>query len=105
MPGTYELRLFAANGFTRLATSGTFTVTASSSVTLSATPTSVPAGGSVTATWSGIAAPTPTDSIGLYAVGAAAGAYLAWMYGSCSHTPAVGHASCSCHSPVTANAA
>ena len=99
-PGTYELRLFAANGFTRLA-SGTFTVTASSSaVTLSATPTSVRAGGSVTAAWSGIAAPTTTDWIGLYSAGTSDGAYLDWMYVSCSQGPAAARASGSCAFPI-----
>src|SRR5207249_4121518 len=61
--GSYELRLFAANGFTRLATSPTFTVTTGSGdtsggVTLSASPSSVAAGASVTATWRGIASPS-----------------------------------------------
>jgi len=100
-PGTYELRMFAANGrTTRLAISGTFTVTASSAVTLSATPTSVPAGGSVTAAWSGIAAPTPTDWIGLYSVGTADGDWLVWIYVSCSQTPAAAQASGSCAFPI-----
>src|SRR2546425_7067188 len=61
--------------------------------TLFRSPTSVAAGDTVTATWSGIAAPTPTDWIGLYAVGTADGAYLAWVYVSCSHTPAEEHTS------------
>src|SRR2546425_11126871 len=68
--------------------------------TLFRSPTSVAAGDTVTATWSGIAAPTPTDWIGLYAVGTADGAYLAWVYVSCSHTPAVAQASGSCALPI-----
>ena len=67
---------------------------------LTVSPTSVAAGDTVTATWSGIAAPTPTDWIGLYAVGTADGAYLAWVYVSCSHTPAVAQASGSCALPI-----
>jgi hypothetical protein len=67
-----------------------------SGVTLSATPTSVRAGGSVTAAWSGIAAPTTTDWIGLYSAGAGDGAYLAWLYVSCSQTPGASRASGSC---------
>src|SRR5262249_33731549 len=54
------------------------------------------AGGSVSATWSGIAAPTPTDWIGLYASGAGDGAFLAWLYVSCSQTPGAARASGSC---------
>jgi hypothetical protein len=47
--GAYELRLFANDGYTLLATSGTFTVTAAAPATLSVSPTSVTAGGTVTA--------------------------------------------------------
>ena len=49
-------------------------------VTLSVSPTSVPAGGTVTATWAGIPSPTPTDWLGLYMPGANDTAYLAWRY-------------------------
>jgi hypothetical protein len=56
----------------------------------------VRAGGSVTAAWSGIAAPTTTDWIGLYSAGAGDGAYLAWLYVSCSQTPGASRASGSC---------
>src|SRR5207245_2392218 len=65
-PGSYELRLYPNDTFTRLATSGTFTVTGSGGATLSVSPTSLAAGGTVTATWSGIPAPTPGYWIGLY---------------------------------------
>jgi hypothetical protein len=101
-PGTYELRLFTANGYTRLASSGTLTVTAtgSSAVTLSATPTSVQTGTSVTAAWSGIAAPTTTDWIGLYSAGAGDGSFLGWIYVSCSQAPAAARASGSCAFPI-----
>src|SRR5438445_1878738 len=63
---------------------------------LNVPPASVPAPGSATATWEGIAAPTPTDWIGLYAEGTAGGAYLAWIYVSCSQTPGPAKASGSC---------
>jgi hypothetical protein len=50
----------------------------------------------VTATWNGIAVPTSTDWIGLYAAGAGDGAYLAWLYVSCAHTPGAAQAGGSC---------
>lgn len=77
---TYELRLFSNNAYTRLATSSPFTVTASAA-TIAASPSSVNAGSAVTATWSGIGAPTATDWIGLYGDSAAGNsAPLAWSY-------------------------
>ncbi|HZP14692.1 MAG TPA: hypothetical protein VFA96_02630, partial [Nocardioides sp.] len=57
---TYELRLFSNNAFTKLATSAPFTVAAP---TLSATPSPVNPGLSLTATWSGISSPTSQDWI------------------------------------------
>ncbi len=80
-PGTYELRLFSNNGYTRLAVGNSFTVTAAAGCTgtsLGASPTSVPAGGSVTATWSGICAPTGADWLGLFVPGTINA--LAWRY-------------------------
>jgi len=82
-PGTYQLRLFSNGGYTRLAVSSSFTVTAvvgCSGTALGMSPASVPAGGSVTATWSGICAPTGTDWIGLYLPGAPNQPSLAWRY-------------------------
>ena len=97
VPGTYELRLFAENGYTRLATSAPFAVLASSgAVTLSQSSASLTAGASTTAMWSGIARPTPSDWIGLYASGAANSAYLAWIYVSCSQNPRVALSTGSC---------
>ena len=78
--GTYQLRLFANNGFTLLATSNTFTVTVTGGITLTVSPTTIPAGGTVTVTWSGIPTPSTTDWIGLYTPGAANNAFLAWRY-------------------------
>jgi hypothetical protein len=94
--GTYELRLLANNGYTRLATSGALTVTAPPSATLSVAPTSVASGGTVTADWTGIAAPTPRDWIGLYVAGAAGNSSIEWMYVSCSKSPAAARAAGSC---------
>ena len=51
--------------------------------TLVTSPNSVPLGGTITATWNGIAAPTAKDWIGLYAPGAPQGPSspsLAWRY-------------------------
>jgi hypothetical protein len=83
--GTYELRLFANDGYNLLAKSGpiTVTVTPAPAATLSVSPTSIAAGGTVTASWSNIASPTTKDWIGLYLVGAPHGSAnpaLAWRY-------------------------
>jgi hypothetical protein len=100
--GSYELRLFANDSYTRLATSSALTVTGGGGggPTLTVSPTSVTAGASVTATWSGIASPTPRDWIGLYASGAANSAYLGWMYVSCSQVAGSARASGSCSFPI-----
>jgi hypothetical protein len=104
--GTYQLRLFANSGFTRLATSGNFTVTAPPAVTVSASPTSVARGGVVTATWSGISNPTGTDWIGIYAPGASNLSYLSWMYvSSCAQIMGSPRASGSCAMVVPASIA
>jgi hypothetical protein len=82
-PGTYELRLFSNGGYTRLAVSNGFTVTAVAGCTgtsLGASPATVPAGGSVTASWSGVCAPTGSDWIGLYSPGAPDTSYKAARY-------------------------
>ena len=92
--GGYQLRLLANNGNTLLATSNVFTVTRSA--TLSVSPTNIPVGGTVTATWSGIATPTATDWIGLYVPGAGDSAYIDWIYVSCSKNPGSARASGSC---------
>ena len=63
-------------------------------------PATIAAGGTVTATWSGLASPAATDRIGLYVPGAANSAFLAWMYVSCSQTAGSPRASGSCPFPV-----
>jgi hypothetical protein len=92
-PGTYELRLFANNSATMLASSNPVSVT---SVDLIVSPMSVGVGGTVTATWSGIAAPTPMDWIGLYVPGAPEASYFDWIFVSCSKVPSVALAAGSC---------
>jgi RHS repeat-associated protein len=79
--GTYELRLFSNDGFTRLATSAGVSVAAAPPVTLSASPASVPTGGSsVSAAWTSIVAPSATDWIGLYNPGDPDTAFISWRY-------------------------
>ena len=73
-----------------------FTVSVPSGTTLSVSPTSATPGSAVTASWNGIAAPTPRDWIALYVPGAADGNFLSWMYVSCSQTPGAAAASGSC---------
>jgi hypothetical protein len=105
--GSYELRLLANNGYTRLATSNALTVTAGAAApaSLSVSPSTVLRGSSVTATWSGIASPTALDWIGLYPAGAADTAYATWIYVSCSQAPSVAKASGSCALTVPATLA
>src|SRR5207249_2832555 len=65
-------RLFTNFTYTRIGKSNTFTVTAPApppQASLSVSPTIIVAGGTVTATWSGITTPTATDWIGLYVPG------------------------------------
>jgi uncharacterized protein YegP (UPF0339 family) len=82
--GSYEFRFFAANGYTRLATSTTVVVEASTAqlaVNGVAPPTSVAvaAGSEAVVSVSGGPA-NPLDWVGLYAEGAADGAFLDWRY-------------------------
>jgi hypothetical protein len=79
---------------TLLATSNTFTVTGTLSLT--ASPVTVGAGGTVSVQWAGITSPTPSDWIGLYQSGAADRAFLAWMYVNCSSTAGLAAAAGSC---------
>src|SRR5206468_3040286 len=75
--GTYELRLFAQNSLQRLAVSSVVTVTG---LSLSASPASVAATGTVTATWAGIGAPSANDWIGMVPTGAPDAAYVTWAF-------------------------
>jgi RHS repeat-associated protein len=78
-PGTYELRLYQT-GNVLLATSSNLTVTTPPPPAISATPSSTPAGSSVTAAWSNIVTPAATDWIGLFVPGASNSSYSAWQY-------------------------
>ena len=79
-PGTYELRLFSSGSYTRLAVATITVVAGCTAGSLSASPTTVAPGGSVTVTWSGLCTPTTRDWIGLYAPGAPNTSYAAWRY-------------------------
>ncbi len=95
-PGQYEFRLFANNGFTKLATSSLITVMPAIPAVLSVSPVPVNPGGISTVTWSDIANPAPMDWIGLFAAGAADANYFDWMYVSCSRIATASKASGSC---------
>ena len=100
-PGTYQFRLFRNDTFNKLATSNNFAVSApSGSATVTVTPASVPAGGSVTVGWSGISGPTGLDWFGLYTLGAPHGSMVNWRYVSCTQTPGGPLASGSCNLPL-----
>jgi hypothetical protein len=102
--GTYELRMFANNtSQVRLGRSNSFTVQAAPPPILSATPSSVTAGGNLTTTWSGIVSPTAADWIGLYVPGAADSAFITWVYVSCSKLPSGAFASGSCPFQIPAS--
>jgi hypothetical protein len=90
-PGDYEFRLFANNGFTRLATSTVVTVAASSSQIAvnggaPGSPVEVSAGGEASVVVSGGPA-NREDWIGLFAVGAPDASHLAWQYLSGTTSP------------------
>ncbi len=94
--GSYELRLVRNQTFTLLLTSNVFSVEPPPGATLSVNQTGIPSGGTLTATWSGIAGPSALDWIALYPPGSDNYSYLAWMYVSCSQTPGSPRASGSC---------
>lgn len=111
----YRLRAFniegeseASNqacGIAQEAPSVTPTVSTPQGPMIAASPTAVLPGGTVSASWSGIAAPTTTDWIGLYVAGAPdVGTSIDWMYVSCSKSAsgAQGSGSCPFVGPTTA---
>jgi len=104
-PGTYVLRLFSNNGFSQLSASNSFIVTSATTVTLTASPTTIPAGGTLTATWNGIAPPSATDWSGLYLPGTSNTAYIDWVYVSCIKSPGNALPSGSCPFVVPATVA
>ena len=75
---------------------GDLTCPVTGGTTLSVSPTTVAPGGTITATWSGIATPSATDWLGLYTPGAANTAYLDWIYVSCSQSAGAARASGAC---------
>ena len=83
--GSYELRLYSNSSYNLIATSNSITATGAASV--SASPSSVSAGGTVTVSFSGVPNPTTHDWIGLYHPGDPASAYISWVYtSSCTTT-------------------
>jgi RHS repeat-associated protein len=78
--GSYELRLFSNNGYTKLATSNGITVQTPPPATLSASPSALAPGGTLNAAWTYIPAPSANDWVGLYALGAADNAFVVWRY-------------------------
>jgi hypothetical protein len=101
--GAYELRLHHASSWNVMVTSNPVTVTAgtAAALTLSASPSTLPRGGSLTVSWSGIARPGPTNWIGLYQPGAPSTAHLGnWVYVGCSKTASTARASGSCAFPI-----
>ena len=57
-----------------------FSITASQIYSLTASPTSVSPGGSVTVTWGAPAGSSTTDWVGMFKAGASDSAYIAWKY-------------------------
>jgi C1A family cysteine protease len=101
-PGTYEFRLFADDGYSRLAVSNALTVT-SVTTSLTVTPTSIARGSAVTVTFNNTGTLSTTDWIGLYAAGTPDTAYLDWIYdSSCTQTPGTAKASGSCQFTIPA---
>ena len=78
--GNYEFRYFIDNGYTRKATSNTVAVAGGSQYTLTATPNSVAAGGTVTVNWTAPAGSSTLDWIGLYRTGTGDTAIIAYKY-------------------------
>ncbi len=77
--GTYDVRLFSNDTFSRIALGSVITI-AASGPTLAATPITATVGTSVSATWTAIAAPTSLDWVGLYPVGAPDTGYVTRVY-------------------------
>jgi hypothetical protein len=72
--------------------------------TLGVNPTSVAAGGTVTATWNNIVSPTGTNWIGLYTPGEPSQNHDGiWMYVNCTKTAGQAFPSGSCAFPIPAN--
>jgi hypothetical protein len=80
-----------------VAACGAAPVAAAAGPTLTASPSSVATGGSVTVSWGGVASPTGTDWIGLYRQGASDSAIVYWFFTStCTASAGAAKASGSC---------
>jgi chitodextrinase len=77
--------------------------TTATGATLSASPTSISSGGTITAFWSNLPTPSATDWFGLYKPGVSKKNYLDRIYVSCSGTPAIprSYGSCSLRLPAS----
>jgi hypothetical protein len=103
-PGTtYEFRLFANDGTTRLATSGPVVVSATVT-SLNVSPTTVPGGSTFTVNWTGVNPASADDWIGLFPAGSPNSGFPDWKYVSCTRNPGAVRASGSCDftAPTTA---
>jgi hypothetical protein len=104
---TYWYCAIASNsgGTTTAGNVVSFTTSAPVTPTLTATPSSVAAGGNVTVSWSNVTGPTTRDWIGLYHPADANAAFTDWIYdNSCTKTAgstSLSSGSCSFHMPTT----
>jgi hypothetical protein len=78
-PGTYEFRYMVNNSYTDVARSNTVTVNAVG-FSLTATPATVSAGGTITVNWIAPSGRPTTDWVGLFRVGAPNTPAIAWQY-------------------------
>ena len=75
--GTYQFRLFANNGFSKLATSNSVAVSSTppppppAAYTISASPSTVAPGGTITVNWTAPSTHSATDWVSIFAVGQA----------------------------------
>ena len=86
VPGIYQFRLFANDTYTRLAASGMVTVSGGGSLT--ASPSAVAPGGTVTVSWNNVSGAAVKDWIGRYAGGSGDVDYGDWKFtSSCTQSP------------------
>ncbi len=75
----YEMRLYANDGFSLLATSRPFTITPTGTTIRNLTADALQ-GSTITVAWNGTTTTSATDWVGIYTPGAADTDYLAWVY-------------------------
>jgi subtilase family serine protease len=102
----YHYRIEATNATgTTYGSDGTFTTT-TAAPSVSGSPSSVSAGGSVAVSWSGVASPTSHDWVAVYQLGAANTSWIDWIYDdSCTQaagSTSLASGSCSFTMPATA---